>query len=468
MRSLTFKIFLSMMIIIILSVISAAILFNLGLEYHFSQFRMEESAQELNDFLDQAEKLYLETGDRSQVVNFIRVYAEENNVDYHPEPGEDNHHMHHRHDMESDGERGRRITESDRGHHGMMREIIEEGLAVNIAQENFGYLSWPQNSEETGLLQEIENQTAELRSNINRFLLPLGLILVFISGIVSFWLVKHHTRPISQMINTVEKIEEGKFEEKITNCGSLELKSLAKAINSLSSRLGYLEKVRKQSVSDISHEMRTPLTNLKNYLRALNDGVISWNEETLIELEEEVNRLINLTERFEELTEAERKANNIEPAKTDITEIFREMKRRFAPRAERKDISLKFEMGLHVSSWELDDDALRTILNNLLTNALKYSETGGKVSIRAGKEKEYLKFSVKDSGIGIPAEEQKLIFERFYRTDKSRSQDTGGSGLGLAIVRELVNAMQGSIEIESEEGRGTEIIIFLPAQEVDK
>ena len=464
--SLKFKIFLSMILIIIITVISATILFNIGLERHFSQFRMEESAQELNEFLEQAERLYQETGDRSQVTNFIRVYAEENNIEYHPGPAENNQHFHHSPMSDTNSEGNRRMMENDRRHHGMMRDIIQEGLSLEISEENFGYLSWPQSPEETGILQDIENQTTELQSSINKFLLPLGFILIFISGIVSFFLVKRHTRPISQMIKYVNNIEEGQYNVKISDCNSPELQSLAKAINSLSSRLRYLEKVRKQSVSDISHEMRTPLTNLKNYLRALNDGVIDWNNKTLMELEEEVNRLINLTERFEELTEVEKKTNNIEYSRVDISNIFNKFRKRYHPRAKREDICLEFEISINNNFWKLDREALEIILNNLITNAIKYSESGDRVNCKVKQKEEYLIFTVKDSGIGIPESEQKLIFERFYRTDKSRSRETGGSGLGLAIVKELVEAMEGFIEISSNEGEGTKIDILLPVQEV--
>ncbi len=463
--SLKFKIFSSMLVIIILTVISSAIFFNIGIERHFSQFRLEESAQEIDQFLQRAEKLYQQTDDRAQVIDFISVYAEENNIDYFPGAPDNQHHQH-GNNRSTSAERSSRMME--RGHQGMMRDILEDGLVLEFSGEHFGYLNWSQSPEEAGLLQEIEAQTADLRNNINRFLFPIGAILIFLSGLLSFGLAKRHTQPIAAMIKTVEKIEQGEFQVKISDCDTPELQSLADAINSLSSRLSYLEQVRRQSVSDISHEMRTPLTNLKNYLHALDDNVLEWDEETLEELEEEVDRLINLTEKFEELTEAERKAKNIELSRQNLTEVFRGLKKKFSNRAKQKNISLNFTVSLDKLVWQLDEEAVKTILINLLNNSIKYTEPGGKIRCSVKRNEEMLEFNVSDTGIGIPDSEQEMIFERFYRTDKSRSRDTGGSGLGLAIVKELVEAMKGSINIESEEGTGTVISVLIPAIKEEK
>ena len=464
--SLKLKIFLGVMAIIIITVVSVAVIFNIGFERYFSQYRLDESARELEEFLERAESIYEETGSRAQVQMLIRDFAAENNIEYipdmdhrdHMDHGED----HHMRGMDRQGERGHRMME-ERGA-AVMAEVIEDGLRVEIGGEDFGYLNWTEQEGEAAVLQEIDAQTDQLRSNINRFLIPLAALLIFTAGLLIFGLVNRHTRPIEQLVAAVEKIEAGEYEVNVPVDRGREFQSLARAVDSLSDRLEYLENVRRQSVSDISHEMRTPLTNLKNYLEALSDGMMTWDSDTLQGLEEEVRRLIQLTERFEELTAAEKRAQNLEPQKFALEDLFQELRKRFAPGAEEKSLNLEFEVNLKGSRIINDEEALRTVLENLIANAIKYSDPGGKVEVSAGEEEEKLILKVKDDGPGIPPGEQELIFERFYRTDSSRSRETGGAGLGLAIVKELVEAMEGEIEVDSG-SKGTEFTLIFPVRE---
>ncbi len=456
--SLKLKIFLGVMAIIIITVVSVAVVFNIGFERYFSQYRLDESARELDEFLARAETIYEETGSRSQVQMMIRDFASENNIEYIP----DRHNMedHHMRNMRMPDERGHRMME-DRGP-AAMTEIIEEGLRVEIEGEEFGFLYWTEDDGQAAFLQEIDAQTERLRRNINRFLIPLAALLIFMAGLLIFGLVKRHTKPIEKLGAAVEKIEEGEYDVNVPLEKGVEFQSLAGAIDSLSDRLKYLERVRRQSVSDISHEMRTPLGNLKNYLEALSDGMMTWDKKTRQGLEEEVRRLIQLTERFEELTAAEKKAQNLEPEKIDLRVLFQKLRRRFAAKAGESRLKLNFELDLENSEIVQDREALRTVLENLISNAIKYSEPGGEIEVRAAGDDGKLKLKVRDTGIGIPPGEQELIFERFYRTDSSRSRETGGTGLGLAIVKELVEAMEGEIEVNSEE-EGTEFLVILPA-----
>ena len=456
--SLKLKIFLGVMAIIIITVISVAVVFNIGFERYFSQYRLDESARELDEFLARAETIYEETGSRSQVQMMIRDFASENNIEYIP----DRNHMedHHMRNMRMPAERGHRMME-ERGP-AAMTEVIEEGLRVEIDGEEFGFFYWPEDDGQAAVLQEIDAQTERLRRNINRFLIPLAALLIFMAGLLIFGLVKRHTKPIEKLVAAVEKIEEGEYDVNVPLEKGVEFQSLAGAIDSLSDRLKYLERVRRQSVSDISHEMRTPLGNLKNYLEALSDGMMTWDKKTRQGLEEEVRRLIQLTERFEELTAAEKKAQNLEPEKIDLRVLFQKLRRRFVTKAGESRLKLNFELDLENSEIVQDREALRTVLENLISNAIKYSEPGGEIEVRAAGDDGKLKLKVRDTGIGIPPGEQELIFERFYRTYSSRSRETGGTGLGLAIVKELVEAMEGEIEVNSGE-EGTEFLLILPA-----
>jgi two-component system phosphate regulon sensor histidine kinase PhoR len=229
-----------------------------------------------------------------------------------------------------------------------------------------------------------------------------------------------------------------------------------------------LEKMRREFVSNVSHELKTPLTSIQAYTETLLDGAIDDpnNNRTFLD------RILTQAERLQTLIldmlrlariESEPEAFQIQPV--SLEELVEECRKVHAPIADQARVklaALEIEPDLAVMA---DRDGVRTILNNLVRNAITYTPAGGQVQISVEIEDHFARLIVEDTGVGISREEQARIFERFYRIDKARSRAAGGTGLGLAIVKHLSQVFHGDVSVESEHGRGSRFTVRLPLAE---
>lgn len=226
-----------------------------------------------------------------------------------------------------------------------------------------------------------------------------------------------------------------------------------------------LEEMRSDFVTNVSHELKTPLTSISGFIETLKSGAILDEKTTMgfldiIDIEtERLKRLINdiLT-----LSEIENIHSNSIKNKIYPNETAMEVVDVILPLAKAKEIELCIEMDPHLPTILGNSDWYKQMLLNLLDNAVKYTPQGGKVQLIAYKRYNKLIITVKDTGLGIPKKDLNRLFERFYRVDKARSRKVGGTGLGLAIVKHIVLSLSGKIEVSSEEGRGTEFTVTIP------
>ncbi|MDZ5471677.1 cell wall metabolism sensor histidine kinase WalK [Bacillus sp. 31A1R] len=221
---------------------------------------------------------------------------------------------------------------------------------------------------------------------------------------------------------------------------------------------------RREFVANVSHELRTPLTTMRSYLEALADG--AWRDETIapnfLEVtQNETERLIRLVNDLLQLSKMDSKDYRLTTEWINFVDFYNRIIDRFE---FTKEQNVVFERQLldHAAFVEFDEDKLTQILVNIISNALKYSPEGGKITFRMIEKEQHLIISVSDEGVGIPKENIGQIFERFYRVDKARTRKLGGTGLGLAIAKEMVEAHGGEIWAESEEGKGTTVSFSLP------
>ncbi|MGN0806724.1 MAG: sensor histidine kinase, partial [Candidatus Coproplasma sp.] len=240
--------------------------------------------------------------------------------------------------------------------------------------------------------------------------------------------------------------------------GTAELKELSVAINNMAEQIEKQETLRKQLTSDVAHELRTPLSSVSAQLEMILDGVFEPSEERLNGISEEVNRLSVLVSDLEKLQQIEN--NVLERAETDLFDLARSTVNLFEAEINRNDLTCTVT-GNSVKVYA-DERKIQQVITNLLSNAVKYSHEGGAIEIDVQDGGDCAVLSVRDYGIGISEEDQKLIFERFYRTDKSRNRKTGGVGIGLTIASEIVKAHGGKIEVESLEGKGTLFTVTIP------
>ena len=254
-------------------------------------------------------------------------------------------------------------------------------------------------------------------------------------------------------------IEQGKYNninEVETNTS--ELHELSVSVKELAERLNYQETLKRRMTTDIAHELRTPLAAIQSHIEAFMDGVWEPTDERLSVIHGEVIRLTKLISELSNLSNVEDDEINLKLSTVDISATLNDIIDSYEPMFLDKNIIVNKSIQNGVNMMG-DVDYLKRIFINILSNAIKYTNENGTISISLEHIKDKIRISVKDTGIGIPKEDLKYIFERFYRSDLSRNRKTGGTGIGLTITKALVEAHEGTIKINSEVGKGTNVIV---------
>lgn len=230
-----------------------------------------------------------------------------------------------------------------------------------------------------------------------------------------------------------------------------------------------LEASRREFVANVSHELRTPLTTIKSYTEALEDGAMEDPElgpKFASVIQNQTERMIRLVTDLLHLSRLDSKEAQLRKQPVSVMEMLEEVADRFSFQMQEKGIKPTLFIGSEVGSAWADRDQIDQVLDNLMSNAMKYTPEGGTIAIEARQTDDgVLAISVQDNGMGIPKKDLERIFERFYRVDKARSRNMGGTGLGLSIAREIVKAHGGTISLQSELGKGTKVTFTLPQHE---
>ncbi|WP_059050414.1 cell wall metabolism sensor histidine kinase WalK [Paenibacillus senegalimassiliensis] len=229
-----------------------------------------------------------------------------------------------------------------------------------------------------------------------------------------------------------------------------------------------LEASRREFVANVSHELRTPLTTIKSYTEALEDGAMEDTElgpRFVSVIQNQTERMIRLVTDLLHLSRLDSQEAELRKQPANIMEMLEEVADRFSFQMQEKDIKPTLFVASDVEAVLMDRDQIDQVLDNLISNAMKYTPEGGTIALEARMtEDRQLAISVQDNGIGIPKKDLDRIFERFYRVDKARSRNMGGTGLGLSIAREIVKAHGGTISLQSDFGKGTRVTFTLPMQ----
>lgn len=304
-----------------------------------------------------------------------------------------------------------------------------------------------------------ENAFDFVRS-LNLILLVIGSIALIGAVCAGTVLASRIIKPIVQAKKTADRIAEGDYSSRADGTAKTqELKELNTSINNMAEQIERQEALRKQLTSDVAHELRTPLTNISTQLEVVLEGIFDPTEERLQGIYEEIQRLSVLVSELEKLQQIEN--NVIERTEFDLLDLTRDTARAFEVEINKKGLSLNV-LGESVQVFA-DERKMRQVISNLLSNAIKYSFENGKIDIAVKRCGDNAVLSVKDDGIGISEEDKQLIFERFYRSDKSRNRKTGGVGIGLTIANAIVKAHGGTITVKSEEGKGSIFTVIFPA-----
>jgi two-component system, OmpR family, sensor histidine kinase VicK len=226
-----------------------------------------------------------------------------------------------------------------------------------------------------------------------------------------------------------------------------------------------LENMRREFVANVSHELRTPLTSIKSYTETIIDGAIEDRETTerfLGVINSEADRMTRLVKDLLQLSRLDNQQMQLKKMNIDFVELVKNSVENLQLAAKDKELSLESYTIGEIPEIEVDRDRIEQVVINILSNAIKYTPNGGKITVYIGKLFNEVYVKVIDTGLGIPQKDLPRIFERFYRVDKARSREMGGTGLGLAIAKEIVEAHGGTIAIFSENDKGTEVVVKLP------
>ncbi len=302
----------------------------------------------------------------------------------------------------------------------------------------------------------------------------LMLLLLFsgsLSIFFSFFLSDQLGRQVRELTRGADEIARGNLEARVKPGGSLELAKLAQTFNQMASQLEKaftmqreMEQSRKELVAAISHDLRTPLASLRLMTEAISDGVAD-EEQTPIFLERmrgEVQYMTGLIEDLFELSQLDAGALKLKPERANLSDLLSDTLESLKSQATNKQQSLQGETEGDLPELLFDPRKIQRVLNNLVGNAIRYTQEGGTIHLTARQCQGYVAVSVQDSGVGIPITELDRIFEPFYRGERSRGRDLGGAGLGLAIAKGLVELHSGRISVQSREGQGSTFTFELP------
>lgn len=298
--------------------------------------------------------------------------------------------------------------------------------------------------------------------SINRYFGVIALSAVLIAGLAGLWLAQRILQPVQALTLAAHSMAAGDLGQRVDVTANDELGELSHAFNQMASGLQQQETLRRNMVSDIAHELRTPLSNIRGYLEALQDGILEADEMTVNSLHEEALLLNHLIEDLQELSLAEAGQLRLEPHVCDLGSLVTQAVQSVQLTAGEKEITLALALPDDLPEAWADAERVLQILRNLLRNAVAYTPAGGTVTTTAVSTPTTVEIAIHDTGPGIAAEHVPHLFDRFYRADKSRNRATGGTGLGLAITKALLDLQNGRIWVTSKVGEGSTFTFSLP------
>jgi signal transduction histidine kinase len=322
-----------------------------------------------------------------------------------------------------------------------------------------------------------EPESMAFLASVNRVLLIVAVVAGLSAMLLILGLSRRILAPVEALTAAVRRMEAGDLSQRVEITSRDEIGDLARAFNAMADGLARLEELRRNMVTDVAHELRTPLSNIRGYLEALQDGVVEPEKHIIDSLHAEAMLLNRLVDDLQELSLAEAGHLKLKRQPVALADIVDKAIEAVRPRAEAEGITLQVDLPEDLLV-DVDPQRMGQVLRNLLENALTHTTSGGEIAVAAHdacpepgrracpepgrRDDQWVEVSVRDTGSGIAAEDLPYVFERFYRADKSRSRATGGAGLGLAIAKQLVEAHGGRIWVESTEGEGSTFTFALP------
>jgi signal transduction histidine kinase len=304
--------------------------------------------------------------------------------------------------------------------------------------------------------------TILVSNTLNRYLLWGACIAIAIALLATYLLSRRILSPIQVLSRTAKNLGQGDLSQRVTINDHSEVGELAQTFNSMATDLERMEKLRRNMVADVAHELRTPLSNVSGYLEAIRDGVVKPDESTIASLSEETALLSRLVDDLQELALADAGELKLYRQEEDLSQLIEHAITAISVKAKEKGLELTIDIPQSLPPVNIDYHRINQVIHNLLYNAITHTSSTGKITVSVRSLEKMVRVDVIDTGEGIPAEDLPNMFERFYRVDKSRTRPGGGSGLGLTIAKRLIEAHGGTIGVQSELGKGSCFYFTLP------
>ena len=301
---------------------------------------------------------------------------------------------------------------------------------------------------------------ASIRHMSTGVVLGFSVILIVLSALIG----RAFTKPFKGVAKSINRISEGYFDEEVHLKGYAEIETISDAFNVMLNRLKSLEDSRQEFVSNVSHELKTPMTSMKVLADSLvgqENVPVELYQEFMGDITAEIDRENKIITDLLSLVKMDKKAADLNVEHLNINQLLEDILKRLRPIADKRHIDLILDSFRPVEA-DVDEVKFTLAVSNLVENGIKYNVDDGWVRVTLDADHKYFYVKVADSGMGIPEESIGRIFERFYRVDKSHSKEIGGTGLGLAITRSAVTMHHGTIQVASKEGEGTTFTVRIP------
>lgn len=308
------------------------------------------------------------------------------------------------------------------------------------------------------LLTKFDEDFRDKSYNAMIFAAIIALIIAMVMGAI---FARAIAAPIKKITNAAKALKEGDYSARTGMSGSDEIARLGNMFDLMADSVETNRKLERRLVTDVAHELRTPLMAIQSTVEAMIDGVFEPDAERLETLNSEVQRLSRLVDALLKLSRLESRTKPIEQKKVDLTEMLSAVVQTHQAYIHDAGLNLEFEYDPHVYVFG-DADLLRQATANLISNAVRYTPEGGTITIMARKGDLMGQIVVKDTGIGLTPEEAKMVFQRFWRADSGRARATGGLGIGLSVVKEIVDQHNGWVRVEGRPNEGACFTIYIP------
>jgi signal transduction histidine kinase len=447
MRSLTFKLIVAFLLTSVLGIGLAAVIARGVTAREFSRFVM---GQQRNDFVARAEAYYQTRGSWAGAGEYFRQSnaAPSSEPDAPRRPPQ----------FVLADQNGVAVTPAQPYRSGdrIPPDKLARGAPVWVADRRVGTVI------DVVRAPALNPREAQYLASTNRALALATLASAMIALLMGILLARNLTRPLRDLTRAIHAMMAGELKQEVPVRSADELGMLTQSFNRLSADLTHSNELRRQMTADIAHELRTPLTVIRAYIDGLRDGTFKPTPARFEAMQAETQHLQRLVEDLRTLSLADAGELPMQRVPTSCLALLERLAAAYAPQAGARDIALQVSVEPGLPDIVVDPERMIQVLGNLVTNALRYTPAGGRITLSARLQGSAVALTVQDTGAGIAPDDFPHVFDRFYRGDAARSQQDAESGLGLAIAKSITEAHGGWIEVQSELGHGSAFTVLVP------